>query len=1707
MANGDRNVDLVIRAKNEASKALDAITGALDQLTNAQNKVNQSSTKTTSVLGALGSEIGKLVQQVNGMSAFDRMQSSVTKAASGVAKLEESVSSLSAEQQKLNGDIAKSEGQLAKYQSQSAQLAAQLEQQKAATAEAKTSLRDLTKEIGSGETELRKRVSADRQLEASLLRQETALGKTQQRHRDLTQALLNAEKPSAALIASFVKVDDTLAKQTTRLATTRASYADNRNAVAQLGASLDTLRQQQTGVTTAVEQAKTAQLATSNALKTTNTSARETSKSLTELRSAADNNVAAQERTANALAKARTELAGVEDASNKAGVAIDRIAGITRQSLLRSLADSQTALAKYRTEWASTTAAIAAGMKNQAPGSPLTPELAALIEKAKASKAAVAEMQLAIQQMRTAVREAGTDVVKLAQAEQTFITALGRVKVATDASAAAQSKVNALMVAAGGSAAQATGGMNNLANATNRQASAANQASSAMAQLDGRGRQALSWAQRLRGEVVALATAYIGLFAAIEQLKNVTTTFQTIEAAQSRLLVAFGTQEIAGRELRFIRAEADRLGISLGTLSNEYSKFAIATRGSSLEGEQTRKIFISVSEAARVNKLSMEQIQGTYLALTQMVSKGNVSMEELRQQLGERLYGAFTLAGKAMNLTGAQLTKLIETGGLATDVFLPKFAEQLDKAFGPALPAALQSLTTELGQFSNEIFKAQERVAEGGFVEGLRVALKQLTTFFQSDEGVAFFNNLGAAAGAVLKILAQIPEYATPITAVFSLWAGMKLLGVIQGLGDRFRNLAVAMKPLPAVVNQSQQSFNAFAAVGGQYNATATTAVPLTARLAGSFTALTATLRTSTGAMTAASVAAGALNGVLSVLRGVMAGLGGIPGLVVAGLSVAFTYWMTGTEKATNAVEEHKRQVIALLDTYGMAKDKAGEWAKAVQGVSLGQAEKTLNDLEAGLSGKLIPMAQKLAGALGGTIWLGRGGLGDVGKRIAELTEDMVNGRTTVNAYAKALDEILKDESVDEKIKEVIRANADLTAEAVDAETALAKQGIVVTELGGNAERIKPLIDALGLSIKTMAEAAGVVTEEKAIDPMVALGKQVDLLKTKIPGLKDELKKLEDLKELDEILKTVNLIEGLDKSSQAYKDFLALVQRGQREINEAFNDKQFKEITSLLTADGTGVDLSSRLLKQFESFRPTPYWDVNAYRVGFGSDTVTLADGSIQKVVQGMKVSVEDANRDLVRRIGEFQGTIKNQIGADRFNSFNPQQQAALTSIAYNYGSLPGRILDAVKTGTSEEIANSIRGLSGDNNGINSGRRQQEAAIFQQGPQFNPEGMAKIYEQQLATAQQYHETLQGTLEVKRQEAEADKRISLEDAVQLAITKEENAAKKAGTVLTQQERDAIRANVTEAHAKKQAEWDIADAKKAQVEGEQKIATLQQLRRDLLEQMKFAQQTGNVVAYEQLKTQLTDVTGQLDAAINKMILFWEAAGNSEKAQAAIASLNTLKNSLVKVEQQGILTYQTVGKALGQQMVSGINNFVDKVRETGDVIGAAKEAFLQFAADFLAQIAKMILQQALLNALKAAFGGAAGGGGFWGAVIAGVGGGQAHDGGVVGQSIDSRVVNPAWFKNAARYHTGGIAGLKSNEVPTVLEEGEVIRTVEQEKALARKMDEGGGAAPAGDTTIVNAIDMESAYAAAANSPAMNRTILNIIRMNRSNIKSIIG
>ena len=145
------------------------------------------------------------------------------------------------------------------------------------------------------------------------------------------------------------------------------------------------------------------------------------------------------------------------------------------------------------------------------------------------------------------------------------------------------------------------------------------------------------------------------------------------------------------------------------------------------------------------------------------------------------------------------------------------------------------------------------------------------------------------------------------------------------------------------------------------------------------------------------------------------------------------------------------------------------------------------------------------------------------------------------------------------------------------------------------------------------------------------------------------------------------------------------------------------------------VSMARSLIVDKEGFEETPYWDVNAYRAGYGSDTYTLADGTVKRVQQGVNITRADADRDIDRRIStEFMPEARRAVGPDIWDKLPAAAQAALTSIAYNYGSVPGRVTRVAKStnGNIEAIAAAVEGLKGDDGGINSSRRQHEADMI-----------------------------------------------------------------------------------------------------------------------------------------------------------------------------------------------------------------------------------------------------------------------------------------------------------------------------------------------------------------------------------------------------------
>lgn len=150
-----------------------------------------------------------------------------------------------------------------------------------------------------------------------------------------------------------------------------------------------------------------------------------------------------------------------------------------------------------------------------------------------------------------------------------------------------------------------------------------------------------------------------------------------------------------------------------------------------------------------------------------MLSKGNVQAEELRGQLGERLFGAFNLASKAMGKTTKEMNKALEQGQITAKDLLPKLIPLMNELANNngALAKQLQTAQTAQNRFNIVAQEGADIIWKNGMSSGFKELFKTLTRILGSSKPQ--LEKLGRVFEAILRGLSYSLELLEPVFKVF----------------------------------------------------------------------------------------------------------------------------------------------------------------------------------------------------------------------------------------------------------------------------------------------------------------------------------------------------------------------------------------------------------------------------------------------------------------------------------------------------------------------------------------------------------------------------------------------------------------------------------------------------------------------------------------------------------------------------------------------------------------------------------------------------------------------------------------------------------------------------------------------------------------------------------------------------------------------------
>lgn len=213
--------------------------------------------------------------------------------------------------------------------------------------------------------------------------------------------------------------------------------------------------------------------------------------------------------------------------------------------------------------------------------------------------------------------------------------------------------------------------------------------------------------------------AGLGIYQIASQIASVTKELSSAKAVLSNVS---DSQTAYNDSIQFASKLAKDYSQDMVSLIAQLGQFQAACKGSGLALDDVNNIYASIVKSATYFHLSSQQTEQALLAVQQMMSKGKISAQELRLQLGNVMPGAFQKMADAVGVSTAELDKMMAAGQLISKDVLPKFAAELDKMTAGKID--LNSLQLQINALKNAF---AELVNSGGFEQAFSKVVKIAT--------------------------------------------------------------------------------------------------------------------------------------------------------------------------------------------------------------------------------------------------------------------------------------------------------------------------------------------------------------------------------------------------------------------------------------------------------------------------------------------------------------------------------------------------------------------------------------------------------------------------------------------------------------------------------------------------------------------------------------------------------------------------------------------------------------------------------------------------------------------------------------------------------------------------------------------------------------------------------------------------------------------
>ena len=280
------------------------------------------------------------------------------------------------------------------------------------------------------------------------------------------------------------------------------------------------------------------------------------------------------------------------------------------------------------------------------------------------------------------------------------------------------------------------------------------------------------------------------------------------------------------------------------------------------------------------------------IAIQQMAGKGVISMEEMRQQLGEAVPMAMQKLVLVTGMSMNELVKQISLGRLASAGTLDKMLDEFGRSFAGGAEAMMGTWNGMLSQMKTKIMLFFKDIGQAGYMDALTEAMGKVNDWLSSPAAKTSAIEIGKALATIIKASADLADFV--VRNIDQIKVAIEILATVYLAGKMAAGLAVAQKAWLKFFSLGQAS--------------------MLSNIITMFARMTTALSAGTGVFAAVRVAAAGMWG--SVL---------LPATALVGSIVAVQLFMNWLGKMGNSAEETRKKVDSLTAANRSLQDSLRE--------------------------------------------------------------------------------------------------------------------------------------------------------------------------------------------------------------------------------------------------------------------------------------------------------------------------------------------------------------------------------------------------------------------------------------------------------------------------------------------------------------------------------------------------------------------------------------------------------------------------------------------------------------------------------------------------------------------------------------------------------------------------------------------------------------